>query len=320
MRERLTTSEIAPRDRFAFWREAVCESYVQLDCNSPRPDTFHGEIQLHRMSQISASVVGGSEQLVRRRRRDIGRASEAFFLVSLQLENDGMIEQADRVAILQKGDFTLYSSVDPYTITVPDNFKQLVIQVPRDRMLSRLPNADLLTATAVRGNSGLGGLVRDSIPRLIEASVHTDGVAHACLQDTIVDVLASGIATLRSASMHLTAPERQQMARARSFICNNLKNPDFNRVVLADHLEISVRRLSEIFKADGTPVAMMIREMRLQRIAADLCDIRCSGLSISQIAMKWGINNLQHFPRMFRKQFGKSPRDYQNSGKTTLLN
>ncbi|MEL7154575.1 MAG: hypothetical protein AAFN51_12440, partial [Pseudomonadota bacterium] len=72
-----STDDVSQRDRFAYWREAVCDSYVPLECSSEMPERFHGSIKLHRLSKISASYVGGGQQHVRRRKRDIALQLDA---------------------------------------------------------------------------------------------------------------------------------------------------------------------------------------------------------------------------------------------------
>ena len=167
MAELLSTRSVRRDDRFAYWREAICDSYVLLDCDAEQPRDFDGEILLNRLSSLSASFVTGSQQVVKRRRRDIARSGDASFLVSLQLEKSGVISQQGRHAELAPGDFALYSSADRYVIDVPHGFRQLVIQVPRDALLARLPQADLLTGITVPGKSAIGGIVYDSVTRLI---------------------------------------------------------------------------------------------------------------------------------------------------------
>ena len=94
------TQSVAQREKFSFWREAVCDAYVHLGCNSANPDRFDGEIILYRMSSVSVSFVGGSQQEVRRRKRDIMRASEASFLISMQLKLETRFSQRDVVTHL----------------------------------------------------------------------------------------------------------------------------------------------------------------------------------------------------------------------------
>lgn len=91
MAELLTTRSVRQDDRFAFWREAICDSYVLLDCDSELPKEFNGEILLNRLPNLAASFVSGSQQVVKRRKRDIGRSDDESFLLSMQLEQGGMI-------------------------------------------------------------------------------------------------------------------------------------------------------------------------------------------------------------------------------------
>lgn len=307
----LTTNAVHQRDRFAFWREAVCDAYVQLECISDSRANFAGEIRLSRMPRISTSFVAGSQQLVRRRRRDIAQASDAWFLLSIQLEKQGLVQQCGRTAELGCGDFALYSSIDPYDLTLPDGFRQLVVQVPRAEMLQRLPNADLLTGMTVSGATQIGGLVRDSVLRLVQAQATANAVTSRCLEDSIIDLCATGLTTLHGAGAIRTASEQRLIHQADAIIAERIRDPDLDRAEIAAALSISIRRLSEVFQAEGTSVATKIRDQRLAGVASDLRNPQFAGVGISAIAMRWGLNNLQHFSRMFRERFGVSPREYR---------
>lgn len=311
----LSTETVRQHDRLDYWRDAVCASYVPLECSSPNPKNFSGAIELHRMSKVSASYVTGSKQVVRRRKRDIGAAGDASFLISLQLNQTGVLEQSDRHAVLRPGDFGLYSSIDPYALTLPEGFRQLVLQVPRDDMLRRLPNADRLTGISVSGASEIGSLVNDGITRLISSIDTTNDLMMQCLQDTIVDLVATGLASLGQTKFDLSRPEQLVLMRAHAFLIAHLADPELSRDVLAKAMGLSVRRLSEIFQIEGNSIATTIREMRMRHIAADLIDPRYARVSISELAMKWGIINLQSFSRMFQSHFGISPRAYREGEK-----
>ena len=173
-----STKGVPDSDRFSFWREAVCDAYVQLECNSDA-DAFDGELRLHRLPTIAASFVGGSRQNVRRRKRDISRASEDSFLLSLQLARHGQVAQAGRVAELGPGDFALYSATDTYELNLPDGFSQMVVQMPREALLQRLPHADSLTATRISGQTDVGRLVNETVGRMIQLAAGVDPGAHA---------------------------------------------------------------------------------------------------------------------------------------------
>lgn len=311
----LSTASVHRRDRFAYWREAVCDAYVQLECISDSRTDFTGEIRLNRMPRISTSIVSGSQQLVRRRRRDIAQAADEWFLLSIQLERHGLIQQCGRVAELGQGDFALYSSIDPYDLSLPDGFRQLVVQIPRHDLLQRLPNADLLTGLSVSGATQIGGLVRDSVLRLIQAQAATGPATRHCLEDSIIDLCATGLTTLRGAEAARTATEHRLIHQADTIIAQRIRDPELDRAEIAAALSVSVRRLSEVFQAEGTSVASKIRQLRLAGVASDLRNPQFAGWTVSAIAMRWGLNNLQHFSRIFREKFGMSPREYRSTGR-----
>lgn len=310
---RYRTSEVAPRDRFAFWREAVCNSFVRLGCDTTHRVGFHGELEIARHSTLSISNVGGSGHSVQRRKRDIRAASDEFFLLSLQREHTSRISQFGNTAVLQPGDMALYDSTHPYSLDLSDGFVKTVVQLPRDRLLARLPNAPMMGGTRIDGQSGIGKLVRENI---LAFSQHVDPdnpTVAALLQDTLIDLIATGLATGIGFTAELSSPERHILLRARSFIGANLGNPDLDRNMVSEHVGMSVRRLNGIFAKEGLSIADDIRGKRLTAVCADLSDQRFCGLNISEIAMKNGFYNLQHFSTLFRSVYDMTPKAYREN-------
>lgn len=309
---RYDTADVAPPDRFAFWREAVCDSYVQLGCDVEDRSGFRGVIEIARHSVLSISKVSGKSHRVERRKRDIRAATEPYFLLSLQLEEACGVTQFGQTAMLRPGDMALYSSTDPYQLHLKDGFSQMVVQVPADKLLSRLPNAEALTACRIDGQSGIGALVRQNIAAF---SGHVSGAApmvQTLVQDTLIDLIATGLATGKEAAVELSSPEQQVMLRAKSFIRAHLGDPDLDRNLVAAEMGMSVRRLNAIFAKDGATLSGLIREMRLDAVSRDLRDVRFAAQSISEIAYRRGFSNMQNFSTLFRSHFGQTPRSYRS--------
>ena len=245
------------------------------------------------------------------RKRDISRSSDESFLISLQLTNDGVVEQCDRQALLKPGDFALYSSVDRYRLELPNGFRQLVVQVPRDDLLSRLPNADLITGIRVSGQGLIGSVVNDAVLRLVGAMEQSNDAVAQCAQESIIDLFVTGFASIDQSKYHLSNPEHQIIMRSNALIRSNLYDQSFGRTALAAAMGMSVRRLSEIYQRDGKSISSTIRQMRLDRIAADLKDSRLSRHSIGDISRKWGIENQPSLVRNFKARFGVTPSEYR---------
>lgn len=307
-----STAGIAPRDRFAFWRDAVCESFVQLGCDAPQTVDFSGHLRIARHSVIAISEVGGAAHSVVRRKRDIRSASGEYFLLSLQRENTSRITQFGNQSLLNPGDMALYDSTHPYLLELSEGFSKTVLQLPKDRLLDRLPMAQMMGGTRIDGQSGIGKLVRENILAFSQHMAASDGAVAALLQDTLVDLIATGLASGQGAQADLASPEQHVMLRVRSFIAENIHDPDLDRTRVAEEMGMSIRRLNDIFSKQGSSIAEEVRKKRLNRVKSELRDPRFAGQSISQIAMNCGYNNLQHFSTAFRSAFGVPPRAYRN--------
>jgi len=308
---RYNTVGISERNQFTFWQEAVCEVFIRLDCKTDSKEKFQGDIILERLPRISISSVSSDKLTVNRRKTDIARSKDDCFLLNLQLINKSYIFQRDRRAELYPGDFAIYSSTDPYQLLMPDSYHHLVFKFPKSELMARLPNCELLTALKVGKEDEIGRFVADSLCNFSRVIGKSDEVMQHYLQDTILDLIATGLASIKKSTFELSQPEQYMLLRAKSFIHSNLCNPNLTREVIADAMGVSTRKLSNTFAKEKSTVARYIRVRRLERIARDLAAEFFNRQTISEIAFRWGFNNLQHFSKVFQKQYGLSPRDYR---------
>ncbi len=308
---RYLTEAVPERDQFDFWQEAACEAYIQIGCETDSTERFEGGIVLERFPRISVSSVFSDKLIVNRRKEDIVRSKDDCYLFNLQLKNKGFVLQHNRFAELHAGDFAIHSSTDIYQLRFPGSYHQVVFQFPKSELLTRLPNCDLLTAQKVGKETGIGQLVYAGlidISRLINKSGE---LVQQCLQDTVFDLIATGLASLNDSKFELKQPDQYLLLRAKSYIHAHLGNPDLNRETVAKAMNVSIRKLSDVFAKEGSTIAVYIRFRRLEKVASDLSNKLFHNQTISEIAFRWGFNNLQHFSMVFKKQFGIPPRDYR---------
>ena len=90
------------------------------------------------------------------------------------------------------------------------------------------------------------------------------------------------------------------------YIRKNLSTSTLSPEKIARHFGISRTRLYEILEPVGG-IANYQRHLRLQRCLADLQNPLHANLQISEIAYRWGFNNLATFNRNFRKAFEMTP-------------
>ena len=66
------------------------------------------------------------------------------------------------------------------------------------------------------------------------------------------------------------------------------------------------------FKQIGQTFGRWVRDNRLEACRTALRDENQRALNISQIAYRWGFNDLSHFNKTFRARFDQSPREWRN--------
>lgn len=58
-----------------------------------------------------------------------------------------------------------------------------------------------------------------------------------------------------------------------------------------------------------------IRSERLERCRRDVLDPALAHQSIAAIATRWGLPELSHFSRLFRRAFDSSPREFRRGAR-----
>ncbi|NIB42824.1 helix-turn-helix domain-containing protein [Pseudomaricurvus alkylphenolicus] len=315
-----TTAGLKPRDQFEYWRELVCDEFVQLDCERADRGAFSGEIRSDKLDRIQLSEVSSDPQHVVRSNRQISRSSEREFLLSLQISSTGVVRQGGREAVLQPGDFAIYDSARPYTLDFHQPFQQLVLQIPHEVLSNYLKSAEDCTAIAISGQSGAGSLVSQFLSSVAGRTRELDQVRPQ-IEDNIFSLLCMSLGSAKelqavdSRSSVMVA----QLEKIKVFIENNLHDERLSPQFVADAFNISKRYLHKLFELEEMPVARFILQRRLEQCRQHLLDPRFAGQRIEQIAFRWGFNSSPHFSKVFKQFTGLSPRAYRNRhfGKAT---
>jgi AraC-like DNA-binding protein len=307
-----STDDVHPRDRFAYWSDAVCASFVRLDCdrNGERATPFYGSIHTSAVDQINLSKVVAAAQLVTRSPAQIARSSDTDLLVSVQVEGNGSVEQDGRIAALQPGDFALYDSTRPYKLRFAGAFQQVVLQMPRAKLIDRIGVTETITAVRVSGQSGLGRIISPVLGGLASELAELEDPVAGRLCDNVLDFLALGLLSQRppeSAGRSLSCINI--LTRAKAYIAEHHVRPELSPADIASGIGVSVRYLNRILATEDSSLTFYLREYRLGRCQRDLQNPALSRIPIGNIAYAAGFNDLAHFSRLFRARYGMSPRE-----------
>ena len=306
----LTTANVAERKRFQFWQDAVCDTFVELDCQARGSTPFFGEITTTDCDGLHFSSVNSDGQIVKRTPTRIRRAREEVMLVSLQVRGVGIVAQDGREARLLPGDFACYDSTRPYTLNFDAGFEQLVLHMPRAAMVRRIGRTEVWTARRIEATSPVGSLVLPFVQRT--ASI-VSGVAPATasqLSETCLSLVTAALGEKLGEIITDGSSVRTALIfRAKAVIDSNLHDHELNTERVAQRVGISPRYLQDLFHAEGTTVSNWTWRRRLEKSRRDLGDPLRASDSIAQIALACGFADLGHFSRRYKEAFGTSPRD-----------
>jgi AraC-like DNA-binding protein len=309
----LSTESVAPAERRAFWTDMVCDVFVQLECDTQRDVDFDGSIRSETLSTLEISEVRSQAQRVLRTPRQIAKASEDYFLVSIQTEGRGVVRQDGREALLMSGDFALYDSTRPYELRFDGAFAQTVLMLPGTQLRHAMTHTEAITASTVSGREGAGHLLINMIECLRRDAPQLRPESAAAVADSVGHILVAGLRTLPAAQRPGASDlARYHLARVKQHVQQHLADPGLNVGSIARAVALSPAHLHRLFaRSEDEPLAHYIWSRRLEACKRLLGDPGNARRSVSEIAFGLGFNDAAHFSRAFRARFGMSPREWR---------
>ncbi|MEU1520072.1 helix-turn-helix domain-containing protein [Streptomyces sp. NPDC005811] len=319
----LSTDSVPPRDRLAYWHEAVWKTFVPLDVTAPdapadRP--FCGSVITDRLGQLQISTVDADRERVRRSPSLIAESGQELMLLGLQARGTGVVVQDGRTALLHPGEFALYDTTRPYTLDFPDRFVTVVFQMPRHTL--GLPDAELrrITGITIGPRQGLAALVVPFLSKLAAEVGTCRPEVGEMLARNVTDLLTTTVTEYLGQDARRTdAAQETLLLRIRAFIDARLADPALSAEEIAAAHHISLRHLQRLFQADGTTVAGWIRGRRLEECRRALGRPRRSRPTVAAVAQQWGFVSPAHFSRAFRAAYDMSPREWQALAEETAF-
>ncbi|WP_279612991.1 helix-turn-helix domain-containing protein [Burkholderia sp. BCC1644] len=314
MRRSFTTSEFEPCDRLAAWEKWIAEHCVPMSmsiASAPR-SPFEAQVDMIDNGQICMAHLQASDHIANHRYGLSEVKDGDHVLLSVQLSGISVVSQDGRTAQLRPNDMVLFDASRPFVWQYSG--QQFTVRFRRTLLSSRGPCDRQHTAISVPAQSGLGRVAVEHISAMHREAI---GIHHSSsiiehLSGVTADLVATALSEHFNTSPVLMSDVREMHLRhARTFICENLRDPSLCPSQVASALGISRRYLYRIFSTSSESISDMILHERLKRCAKWLAQPAWQHRSITEIALSWGFNNTAHFSRVFRHHFGVSAREYR---------
>ncbi|CCD85928.1 putative Transcriptional regulatory protein, AraC/XylS family (modular protein) [Bradyrhizobium sp. ORS 285] len=314
----LFTTEGSPgHRRLALWQDIVCDVYVGLDCTSDLGSAFRGSVTHTTLGRAVCSEVASDRQRVHRTSQRIARADADYVLVALGREGIGGVTQDGRDTVIRSGEFAIYDTTRTYELQFDAAFRQTVFKLPREMLQRRIGATEAVTAITFGADSPLQPLAYDFIIKLCERADHI-GTEHAeRLADQAADLVAMTLAErLRTQPLPASSHRAALLYRIKAHVRTRLSDSDLSLPEVARELGLSPRYVNDLFSDEQLSFQRFLLAERLKQCHRDLATPALAPRQISEIAFSWGFNDLSHFGRVFREQFGMTPREWRRSAVT----
>ncbi len=292
------------------FRNVVSSSFVPLHVSREehgRPAPFSARLCSADADGVVFTEVSAQPHLVERTDETISRGGGGFYKVSLLLAGTSVLVQDGREVVMRPGDLSVYDTSRPYSLLFTEEFRNLIMMFPKDRLDVPVHFTEQLTAVPLGAETGLAPVISAFLSQFPLQLVELPDRVRAKLAHTSLDLIGTLFSQMLDVETAARDPHQALLQKIHGYIDTNLGAPDLSPSLIAQEHYISTRHLHALFRELDTTVSTWIRERRLERCRTDLLNPALADRTIAAIAARWGFSDAAHFSRVFKTHYGVSP-------------
>ncbi|KRP96158.1 AraC family transcriptional regulator [Bradyrhizobium yuanmingense] len=308
------TVGVRPHEQFAYYREAICQAFMNLTPEPAAAAAFPASVEHVRLGDAAINRVSFPEHVVRRSAADIAASDRSCFYLNLKLAGRCRIQQDGREISLSPGQVGIFDSDRQFAL-LHDRGPQLRVAsfwVPAEALRERLPASFDVVAARLSDDPVVGHLIVETARTLSEGALQMSEDEGVRLFRALIELVAVSLS--RSSRLH--AAEAESLADATTLavkraIHRRLRQPGLAVADVAAAVGISERYVHKLLARSGSGFTDYVIDHRLDGAARDLRNPTMAEHAIGAIAFDWGFSDLSHFTRRFKQRFGCRPRDWR---------
>jgi AraC family transcriptional regulator, positive regulator of tynA and feaB len=302
-----STDAARAHERFSYWREALCRTVFNISIDAA-PERFAARIAARGCGPLRFAVSECTGYKIVRTRRDIESAPADHYSVYMPLRGQTVLIQGDDTFEFMPHDIAISDGTEPFHGVLANGARAIAV-IPRVMIDRRAPWVRQRPLRKLAANARYVDLAARHLHELTASDGTLTESATNLLTENLCNLLA--LASAPDVAADRLEPELQIEALL-AFCRQNLHDAELSPQRVADHFGISLRTLHLRFKQIGQTFGRWVLDNRLAACRAALRDQNQRGLNISEIAYRWGFNDLSHFNKAFRAQFNQTPRDWRH--------
>jgi AraC family transcriptional activator of tynA and feaB len=310
MQTSASTDLVRPDERQAFWTEAICRSFANVETRPLGSASVSGHFEFIEIGKAKLVRFDSSPQCYSRDSRLVSRAGSDDFMFDFQTRGRSSLTQGAREGTIGPGFGVLYDARRPFEDRLDGPGRRaevLIVTVPVKPLLDAFRDAERLCATPVP----LSGAIARSIMSFVRAALAAPDRLAKRREIDIIDYMG---ALLRQAWGRPHALGRASLFTLIDMHLQRNLAEAMSPVALAVEFGISERTLHRIFADRDTTFERHCLRRRVERFRELLVEPRLFDVQIAALALQCGFADAAHASRTFKHAFGSTPRDYRAGG------
>ncbi|MGO3619560.1 helix-turn-helix domain-containing protein [Pseudomonas helleri] len=305
---KVCTAQHPAEQREDIWQQALQQIYLSVS-HWPRDGALLGEVTYNISPQgIEFVTLSGSAQ---RLVGDCPLQPESLWL-ALVIAGEAHVQIGEQITRLQAGEI-LYGATggERVALDLRSDFLVLTLEIPHALFYKRLLNPLSIRAGTLACESGVSRLLASLLSGVAQELSSLDAVAFHPVELALTELLIHALTERTSINTFRIPGHAKHFQEICHCIELHLGDPQLNLVMIAGYCHASARYIQKIFKEAGLGFNQYLRRRRLERCKRDMSSQLNGGLSITEICLRWGFNDLAYFSRSFTAEYGMGPRAYR---------
>lgn len=186
------TAGVRPAEQFAYYREAICQAFMNLTPEPAAAAGFPASVEHVRLGDAAINRVSFPEHVVRRSGADIAASDRSCFYLNLKLAGRCRILQGNREISLSPGQVGIFDSDQQFAL-LHDRGPQLRVAsfwVPAEALRERLPASFDVAAVRVSDDPFVGHLIVETARTLSDGALRMTEDEGALLFRALIELVA----------------------------------------------------------------------------------------------------------------------------------
>ncbi|MEO3976550.1 helix-turn-helix domain-containing protein [Streptomyces sp. CAU 1734] len=311
-----STAELPPEDRFDHWCELMSATHAPMRLSTAHPAGFQAR---QRVIDLGGALIWPAffqPVTFHRTARLIRQSDPENYHLSLVLRGSGGVSRDRQEVDVGAREYHTNDTSRPCVIwSRRETLHTVGVEVPKALLPLPRARAERAIGIPMSSRSGVGALLAQFLRQLADDTASFRAREAPRLGLVLVDLVAAMFAHALEADRELQphTHRRALTLRIKSFIQQQLPDPELSPGTIAAAHNISTGYLHRLFRAEGVTVSALVRRSRLERARADLADPGLTAVPIHAIAARWGFSQAAEFSRAFRAAYGMPPREYRHT-------